>query len=70
MAKKGDLILISREEYEGLLGTKKLQERKGPKLNAGLRQAIGEYREGKGYGPFDTAEEAISFLRGHRKAKK
>ncbi|MEK7505028.1 MAG: hypothetical protein AAB589_01985 [Patescibacteria group bacterium] len=64
LAKAGDLILISREEYEGLLREKKSSEVKPSKLlDVGLRQAIKEYREGKAIGPFSNARDLIRSLR-------
>ena len=63
LAKKGDLVIISREEYEGLksVGKKTITE-----LDRDLGAAILEYRSGKSYGPFATAEAGIRFLRRHR----
>jgi bifunctional DNA-binding transcriptional regulator/antitoxin component of YhaV-PrlF toxin-antitoxin module len=41
-----------------------VQERRA--LNRGINQSLKEYREGKGAGPFDTAEEFLADL--HRES--
>jgi hypothetical protein len=57
--KAGDLITIRIERYEEFPYT---DEPIGPQTRAGIEAGLRELREGKGYGPFDTAEEAIAHL--------
>lgn len=76
--KEADLILIPRKEYEDLLRIRKKNggnivvkhtmkvpkkhEKFYEKLDKELTAALREYSQGKYYGPFETAEEAIRSL--------
>lgn len=72
ITQKGDMVLIPRTEYEAM--RRSLQERSAVSLkntlDGELAKSLAEYRAGKHYGPFDTAKEAIAFLKAHRNAKK
>ncbi len=77
-----DLVAIPRKEYEEFLRTQKRNGREGrvkhtmraPKkperfyngLDRELTEALRDIEAGKTYGPFNTAEEAIRFLRRKR----
>lgn len=69
IAQKGDLVLIPRTEYEAM--RRSLRERPSSvlenELDADIKKSLAEYRAGKYFGPFDTAKEAVAFLRSHKK---
>jgi len=71
LAKKDDLVVISRQEYEEFLRTRK-HRKFYEELDKDLDEAIKDYRMGKCYGPFDSIKEAKKFLesRSKRKLKK
>ncbi|MDP3697544.1 MAG: hypothetical protein Q8R55_06045 [Candidatus Taylorbacteria bacterium] len=53
---KEELLLMTRREYERLLGTLKKIENK-VELDAELREAIREARKGKLNGPFSSVKD-------------
>ena len=55
LTKEKDLMIISRREYNDLLGTQK--KRKKSELDRDLDKAIKEYRQGKVIGPFSSIRE-------------
>ncbi|MDO8659464.1 MAG: hypothetical protein Q7K54_02575 [Candidatus Parcubacteria bacterium] len=76
-----DLVVLPRKVYESLLRgqnnniivkrsssfkIKRGQEKFYDELDKDLTEAIREYKAGKFVGPFDTANEAIKFLRSRR----
>ena len=67
MTRKGDLVIIPRREYEKILdlGKKIIRKKVKPasELDKGLEEALKEVREGKTFGPFDTVEKGIKFLK-------
>ena len=67
MTRKGDLVIIPRREYERILdlGKKIIRKKVKPvsELDRGLEEALKEVREGKVFGPFDTVEKGIKFLK-------
>lgn len=72
IAQKGQLIIIPRDEYEAMLHSLKEQSRlilQKKILDAELLKATKEYKSGKYYGPFETAEEGIGFLKSRRVKK-
>ncbi len=62
--KKRDLVIIPRKEYEEFLDfSKKVRKVKiKSELDQGLDEALKEVREGKTFGPFDTAKDLIKSL--------
>ena len=54
LAKKDDLVILPRKEYEGLLRRAKNQNIE--KLERGLLKALQELREGKIVGPFKSVK--------------
>ena len=56
LTREGELIIISRREYNDLLGTSKKSVRK-TKLDKDLDEAIKEYKQGKATGPFSSVHE-------------
>ena len=69
IAQRGDLIVMSRAEYEAM--RRSLKELSGviPEntLDADLAKSLAEYRAGKYVGPFDTAKDGVAFLKSHKK---
>lgn len=64
LTQKGDLIIIPRKEYEGLLRSyKKPKKAFNERLDEDLNKAIQEYRTGKFYGPFNNAKDLMKSLR-------
>lgn len=64
LTRKGDLVIISREEYENLLHCyKKPKKNFKEQLDEDLDKAIAEYRSGKFYGPFDNAKDLMKSLK-------
>ncbi|MEK7209184.1 MAG: hypothetical protein AAB677_02905 [Patescibacteria group bacterium] len=58
LANQGDLVLISRHDYEQLVSNSvKEIIKRDPKIDRELAIAMKEYREGKIEGPFNTAED-------------
>jgi len=55
LTKEKDLMIISRREYNDLLGTKKKREKTS--LDKELDESIKEYRQGKVVGPFSSIRE-------------
>lgn len=70
LAKKGDLVLVSRRDYERLLAVsfEKVAKR-DPKIDRELAISLREFREGKVEGPFDTVEDFMAFLKKPRRSK-
>lgn len=67
LIQKGDLVIISRKEYEKLLRAyKKPNKTFKEQLNKDLNEAITEYRSGKFYGPFDNAKDLMKSLKSRR----
>lgn len=62
IARRDDLVVVPRREYEALVSFQRERETLDDELDTGLA----EYRAGKFSGPF-TAPEAVSFLRARRK---
>lgn len=64
LIQKGDLILISRKEYEALLRSyKKPKKAFNERLDEDLNKAIQEYRTGKFYGPFNNTKDLMKSLK-------
>ena len=63
LIKNDDLIVIPRRKYEELLRMAGKKERAYTQLDKDLDEAIAEYKTGKFFGPFETAEEGIKFLK-------
>ncbi|NKQ39077.1 MAG: hypothetical protein HF967_06350 [Methanosarcinales archaeon] len=61
LIKNDDLIIIPRKEYEKILYAAKKQ--KYTQLDKDLDKAIAEYKAGKVFGPFNSAEDGIKFLK-------
>ncbi len=62
-----ELVVIPRKLYERFV--RGLQKGKPQtKFDRDLDAAIAEYRSGNYFGPFDSADAAIGFLRQHRKS--
>ncbi|OGZ96563.1 MAG: hypothetical protein A3J10_01095 [Candidatus Sungbacteria bacterium RIFCSPLOWO2_02_FULL_54_10] len=72
MAQRGDLVVIPRSEYEAMRRSLKGRTVKSAEsdLDANIKKSLAEYRAGKYYGPFDTADEAVAFLTSRRKTKR
>ncbi|MBI2120014.1 MAG: hypothetical protein HYT94_00115 [Parcubacteria group bacterium] len=96
LIRKGDLVLVPREEYESLLRAsvktirskteaknvleiakalpmaRRLKRHKAfyEELDKSLAESLQEYKDGKYYGPFETAEEFTKFLHPRRIATK
>ncbi|MDP2768196.1 MAG: hypothetical protein Q8O41_12245 [Candidatus Methanoperedens sp.] len=68
LIKNDDLIIIPRKEYEKLFRV--FKKKTYTQLDRDLDEAISEYKAGKFFGPFTTAEQGIKFLKSHRVAKK
>ena len=68
LIKNDDLIIIPRKEYERLFRVSK--KKKYTQLDRNLDEAISEYKAGKCFGPFTTAEQGIRFLKSHRAKRK
>lgn len=58
--KAGDMVCIRVERYEEEFPY--TDEPIGPEARAGIEEGLRELREGKGYGPFETADELIEHL--------
>ncbi len=68
LIKEKNLILVPREEYEGLL---RLADRKKyTDLDRDLDKSIAEYRAGKAFGPFGTVKSGITFLESQKVSRK
>lgn len=65
---QGELVVLSRREYDALVRISREAIAK-KELDRELAISLAEYRAGDGYGPFDTAEKAVMFLKAHRRAK-
>lgn len=64
LIKEGDLVIVPRREYEELLRTADMRKKRiYTQLDKDLDKAIIEYREGKFFGPFNSAEDGIKFLK-------
>ncbi len=61
LARRGELVLIARKEYEQLL---RIQKHKVfyEELDRDLDKAIQDYKKGRSYGPFKTMQESRRFL--------
>ncbi|MFA4890169.1 MAG: hypothetical protein WC587_00830 [Candidatus Paceibacterota bacterium] len=68
LIKNDDLIIIPRKEYEKLFRV--FKGKKLTPLDRNLDEAISEYKAGKSFGPFTTAEQGIKFLKSHRAKRK
>lgn len=68
LIKNDDLIIIPRKEYEKLFRI--FKKKTYTQLDRNLDEAIAEYKAGKFFGPFKTAEQGIKFLKSHRAKKK
>lgn len=65
LAAKGDLVVLSRKEYESLVRSAKANAAKakpGKKLPMWLRESLKDVEEGRVSGPFDTVEELMAHL--------
>jgi len=70
LIKEKDLILISRKKYEELLrATARRKKRIYTQLDQDLDEAIAEYKAGKFFGPFNTVEDGIKFLKTRKVSK-
>lgn len=69
LIKGDDLVIISRTKYEKLLRALAEKERLYSQLDKELDETIAEYRAGKFFGPFNTVEEGIDFLKKQKTAK-
>ncbi|MBI2100769.1 MAG: hypothetical protein HYT47_02015 [Candidatus Vogelbacteria bacterium] len=75
LAKKGDLVLIPRRDYERLLaGSNNFSSVVKPKrrlseLDKRLGEALEEVRQGKVYGPFDNVNDLMRSLRRFKKSR-
>ena len=58
LVKKGELVLIPRVEYEGLLRASKYQK----ELNEGIVKSLKEIQKGKIVGPFSNSKDLIKSL--------
>ena len=63
LAKKGDLVVITRAEYDTLRDISRVSGLSKTKLDRGLEKAIKEYRAGKAIGPFKSAGALMRSLR-------
>ncbi len=68
LIKERNLILVPREEYEGLL--RLADKKRYTDLDRDLDKSIAEYRAGKFFGPFDTAKAGIVFLESRKTSRK
>lgn len=68
LIKNDDLIIIPRKEYEML--SRVFKKKTYTQLDRNLDEAIAEYKAGKFFGPFKTAEQGIKFLKSHGAKKK
>ena len=69
VAGQGELVVLSRKEYDVLVrSNRKAIEKEA--LDRELAKSLAEYRAGKGYGPFDTVEELMRSLNGRKKQKR
>ncbi|PIS39585.1 MAG: hypothetical protein COT33_01170 [Candidatus Nealsonbacteria bacterium CG08_land_8_20_14_0_20_38_20] len=67
LMEKGDLVIIPRKEYEGLLhvaGRKK--KRTYTQIDKDLDEAIAEYKAGKYFGPFDNVKDLMKSLKSRK----
>ena len=65
LSRKGDLIVVLRKEYENLVRSREFYTQ----LDRDLDKSIKQYRAGKYYGPFKTAEEGKKFLASRKRKK-
>lgn len=65
VAKHGELVVLPRKQYDLLVRAAQARTRPAQQkiLNADLRDALEEVRQGKAIGPFGTARELIKSLR-------
>jgi protein involved in polysaccharide export with SLBB domain len=70
LTQKGDLIVIPRKEYEELLRTQKKHKKFNTELDRDLDKAVKDYKAGRYYGPFKSAEDGRQFLESRRTKKK
>ena len=65
LTKTGELIVISRKEYERLLrAVKKPVKQAHTQLDKDLHKSLAEYKAGKFSGPFNNTKDLIKSLKG------
>ncbi|MBU4481623.1 hypothetical protein L6279_03450 [Candidatus Parcubacteria bacterium] len=69
LIRNDDLIIMPRRKYEELLRIAGKKERAYTQLDKDLDKAIAEYKVGKFFGPFNTTEEGIKFLKRRKVSK-
>lgn len=66
LAKKGDLVLVPRKEYEAFLGWRKAvrpaKKKKQTALDRALQEALAEVERGEVGPAFDSAEELVRYI--------
>lgn len=65
IVRKGELVVIPRKEYEGLLRLAGQKVATIKKMDPELEKALEEARRGKTIGPFNNARDLIKSLRSH-----
>ncbi|MFY9462756.1 MAG: hypothetical protein WAP52_01070 [Candidatus Sungiibacteriota bacterium] len=65
ISKQGELVILSRKQYDSLVRAAHLQIRPAPVkvLNVELREAMQEVKQGKAVGPFENAIDLMRSLR-------
>lgn len=65
IAKQGELVVLPRKQYDLLVRAAQSRTRPVQQkiLNADLRDALEEVRQGKVIGPFDTVRDLMKSLR-------
>ena len=58
----GDLLEAKVEKGKVTLVPKRVVDKHKAFIDAHIAKGLADIEEGRGYGPFDTAEEAIAFL--------
>ncbi len=68
IAKQGELVILSRRQYDSLVRAARPQVRPArvKLLNTELREALEEVRQGKAIGPFESANDLMRSLRTSR----
>lgn len=65
ISKQGELVILPRKQYDSLMRAARLQVRPAQVklLNAELREALQEVKQGKSIGPFENARDLMRSLR-------
>lgn len=64
MAKRDDLVVLPRRDYEQLVSdSTKEAIKRDPKIDREIKLALKDVKEGKLEGPFNSVEEFMSSLR-------